>query len=97
MPRDFLIEQFHRAGMTPLDIHVLRYSEESFGDFSAEVKTTVGLLRVERERGQSFVDYFDATKGAFIRGDVQWPQLLPTFKKGTWELSDLLRTIVASS
>jgi hypothetical protein len=77
----------------PLGIGVLQYSEASFGDFVADVTTNVGLLRVERERGRSFVDYFDKESNAFIRGDIKWPELLHIFNKGKWELVDLIKVI----
>lgn len=92
-PKDFLTDQFNEGGLTPLSIKVLRYSEESFGDFVAEVMTNAGLLRVERERGQCFVDYFDKASDTFVRGDIKWPKLLAIFNKSKWELADLIKII----
>jgi hypothetical protein len=97
IPNSFLMEQFDKSGVKPLDVRIIRYNEESFGDFVAEVKSDIGLLRVERERGQCFIDYFDEEKKTFVRGDIKWPKLLPIFNKGAWELSDLIRVIKASS
>lgn len=95
-PKDFLTEQFNKAGLKPLDIKVIRYSEESFGDFVADVMTNIGLLRVERERGQCFLDYFDKPNATFVRGDIKWPQLLPVFNRGKWELGDLVKVVAVA-
>ncbi|WP_201313830.1 hypothetical protein [Dyella sp. EPa41] len=92
-PVQFIKEQFDRSGLELGRTTIVSYSEKSFGDFVAEVETMHGLLRIERERGQCFVDYFDDTTGAFVRGDIKWPQLLPIFESGSWSLSDLLKVL----
>jgi len=89
-PLDLIKSQFVKAGVGCHEIRFIRYDESRFGDFVAEVSTDLGLLRVERERGQCFIDLFDDASGRFIRGDEKWPQLLPLFNRGAWELSDLL-------
>lgn len=93
IPESFLREQFNKSGLEPLSIKIMRYSEASFGDFIAEVNSDVGLLRIERERGQCFVDYFDEGEKIFVRGDIKWPKLLPIYSRGAWELCELLRAI----
>lgn len=92
-PAQFIEEQFDHAGLEHGRISILNYSEKSFGDFVAEVETMCGKLRIERERGQCFVDYFDDVSGTFVRGDLKWPQLLPIFDSGSWSLSDLLKVL----
>lgn len=92
-PEEFIRDQFLKSGLDSPTIRILCYSEESFGNFVAEVQTKIGLLRVERERGQSFIDFFDDKSNTFIRGDIKWPELLQVFKREKWDLAELLEVI----
>jgi hypothetical protein len=64
-----------------------------FGDFVADVYCDVGILRVNRDRGQFFLDIFDGQEKRFVQAYHKYPALLAIYEKQRWDLWELFKTI----
>lgn len=89
-PEEIIRAQFGKASIVVCNISKGNENLQGFGDFVFYVESNIGKFRVLSDRGQIFIDIFDSSSGAYIRGDKACPALLSVYNKGMWELWELL-------
>lgn len=83
---------FMKAEIGINSIDVIEKSNNSFGDFVANVDTNIGRMRVVRDRGQFFVDSINID-GVIVPFHVIYPSIVAMYSHARWSLEEVLAEI----
>ena len=90
---DLMLSQIKMSGISVESVKITDYSESSFGNFSVELKHKKDTFLVIMDRGQFFLDIYDANVSRYVNISDVNSCAMDVYKKESWELWELLKCI----
>jgi hypothetical protein len=96
MSKEKFIDQIEEAlearELPYTEISISYYDSDNFGNSEVVVTCSIGVLKITRDRGQTFIDILDS-KNTFIPIEKVYPKVEILQKSGSWSLLDQLMAI----